>query len=52
MNNNDVFEFEYVDTAISNIMMNDLKKMFDKDLSSNHKLYVNSIIPDEEQKKA
>ena len=52
MKNNKVFVFDFMDTAISRIMMKDLKELFEKYGEGNSEIAVNSIIPEEEQKAA
>lgn len=39
------FVFEFMDTAISRVMLAEVQKLFDKYGNENTKLYINSIIP-------
>ena len=41
-----------MDTAVSRVMMNQVEKLFDKYANENSKLYINSIIPENEQEEA
>ena len=50
--NNKIFVFDFMDTAISRVMMDDLTKLFEKHGEGYSEIAVNSIIPEEEQQKA
>lgn len=52
LKDNDHFVFEFMETAVSRVMMAEIQKLFDKYGSDSKKIYINSIIPEEEQKKA
>ena len=52
MKNNKRFAFDFMDTAVSRIMMKDLKDWFNKFGEGRSEISINSIIPEEEQKKA
>jgi hypothetical protein len=41
-----------METAISNIMKDNIVKMFDKYRGDDDRIFINSVIPEEEQKKA
>lgn len=43
------FVFEFMETAVSKVMMADIEKLFDKYGNENTKLYINSVIPEAEQ---
>lgn len=46
------FRFDFMETAVSRVMMQDLKELFNKYGSKTAELAINSVIPEEEQKKA
>jgi hypothetical protein len=39
------FVFEFMETAVSRVMMADIQNLFDKYGNENTKLFINSIIP-------
>lgn len=40
------FVFEFMDTAVSRVVMADIQKLFEKYSNDNSKIYINSIIPE------
>lgn len=47
LKNTNTFIFEFMETAVSRVVMNDLIKLFEKNSYENDKIFVNSIIPEE-----
>lgn len=45
----ETFIFEFMDTAISRLLLTDLQNLFSSEGSGQDKIYVNSIIPENEQ---
>ena len=43
------FIFEFMETAVSRVTMADIQKLFEKHGNEDDKLYINSIIPENEQ---